>query len=77
MKIQLSKVFLPLETDRCWFQIGYGSHMVPCCLGIIDCEKYDNEFKNYLENGWVGGAFGEHRHCPEDAEKAHRLIAGV
>ena len=51
--------------------------MVPCCLGIIDCEDYDKHHKNYLEDGWVGGAFGEHHYCPEDAEKAARLIAGV
>ena len=73
MKIQLSKVFLPLETDRCCFSIGHGSRMVPCCLKIIDCEEYDK----YEETYWPGGAIGEHRHCPEDAEKAQRLISGV
>ena len=66
---------MPLETDRCCFRIGFGSRMVPCCLGIMDCEVYDNHFEEM--NNVVGGAIGEHHHCPEDAEKAMRLIAGV
>ena len=67
---------MPLETDRCCFRIGFGSRMVPCCLGIMDCEEYDNVFEGYEETH-IGGAIGEHHHCPEDAEKAMRLIAGV
>ena len=52
--------------------------MVPVnnSLRILDCEEYD-EFKNNLEDGLVGVAFGEHHYCPEDEEEAHRMILGV
>ena len=74
----MSKLFLSLETGRCCFRIGHGSRMVPCCLKIIDCEEYDNLFEGYEETGpMLGGAIGEHHYCPEDAEEAGHLIAGM
>ena len=52
--------------------------MAPCCLKIIDCEEYDNLFEGYEETEpMVGGAIGQHHHCPQNAEEAERLIAGV
>jgi len=51
--------------------------MEPCCLKIIDCEEYDDQFEGYGPNGPVENvASGEHHFCPKDAVEAEQLIAG-
>ena len=56
--------------DMCYFGIGYGSFMKPCCLKEITLEEY----KKRCGNEMPGRAVGKSKHCPKDAKEAHAII---
>jgi len=62
--------------DQCYFEYGFGSRMVPCCLKIISREEYDRLVEEDVNSPRVGGAIGKHQDCPKNAEVAHQILSG-
>jgi len=60
--------------DQCYFQYGFGSRMVPCCLHIISREEYDRMVEKNAERPILGSAFGKHHSCPKSAKEAHQIL---
>ena len=54
----------------CYFAIGYGSALKPCCLKEITLEEYEKQ----CENGLIGGAVGKSSSCPKDVIEAHDIL---
>jgi len=63
-------------TDQCYFQYGFGSLMVPCCLKIISREEHDRLVEENAKRPLLGGAWGKHHVCPGNAKKAHQILTG-
>ena len=73
----MRKYYLISAEDECCFRYGFGSRMKPCCLNVITCEEHGRFVHENATHLILGGAFGKHHYCPENAEIANQILSGT